>query len=84
MDQLYPLGQLFGPSDFGAALFIKGYKIIGSYNNIAGTDIMTSMKIETGQISTFSYPVEKIRNFSYSYSYPVNVGILRQNGYKFG
>jgi len=26
------LGQLFGPSDFGAALFIKGYKRIGPYN----------------------------------------------------
>jgi len=34
--------------------------------------------------SPSSYPIEKIRDFPYPYSYPINAGILRQNGDEFG
>jgi len=47
---------------------------------MVGTGIMASM--EMGRICTLTYPIEKVRNFSYPYL--INVRILHQNGNKFG
>jgi len=44
---------------------------------MAGTGIMTG-------ICTSPYPVEKVGDSTYPYPYPVNAGILRQNGDEFG
>jgi len=44
---------------------------------MAGTCIMAG-------ICTSPYPTEKVGDFPYSYPYPVNAGILRQNGNGFG
>jgi len=46
---------------------------------MARTEIIVGMGMgtRTGQICTSPYPIEKVRNFPYSYL--VNVGILRQN-----
>jgi len=44
---------------------------------MAGTDIMAGIFIFS---SPYPYPIEKIGNFPYPYSYPVNAEILRQNG----
>jgi len=42
---------------------------------MAGTGIMTGI-----YSSSSPYPIEKIGDFPYSYPYPVNAGIPRQNG----
>jgi len=44
---------------------------------MTGTTSMT-------RICTSSYPIEKVGDSSYPYPYPVNAGILRQNGDGFG
>jgi len=43
---------------------------------------MVGKRIETGQICTSRYPIEKVRNFSYPYL--VNMRISRQNVNRFG
>ena len=44
---------------------------------------MTVTNIMAG-ICTSSYPIEKVGDSPYSYPYPVNAGIPRQNGDGFG
>jgi len=48
---------------------------------MAGTDIMAG--ICTSPYSS-PYPIEKVGNSPYPYSYPGNAGISRQNGNGFG
>jgi len=48
---------------------------------MAGTGIMAGIYSST---SPFPYPIEKIGDSPYPYSYPVNAGIPRQNGDGFG
>jgi len=44
---------------------------------VVGIGIMTG-------ICTSTYPIEKIEDFPYPYSYPINMGISHQNGNEFG
>jgi len=50
--------------------------------------ITTSMEMRIGWVcaysSSSSYSIEKIEYYLYSYPYPVNMEILRQNDYIFG
>ena len=46
-----------------------------------GTGIIVGMEPRTRRICTS--PIEKVRDFSYSYSFSVNMRIVHQNGNKF-
>jgi len=48
---------------------------------MAGTNIMAGICIS---LYPSPYPIEKVGDSPYPYSYPVDAGILRQNGDKFG